>query len=109
GNRQGDREGNREEGHESEETHSIQTRSAPPTDVITQRRLCPSGLFSSPQCCNTFLLGIIGLGCNTPNSIQKLLDYDDFRKECGKSAQKAQCCVAPVENQAILCLPAYNP
>lgn len=25
--------------------------------------ICPDGLFSNPQCCDTQLLGIIGLGC----------------------------------------------
>ncbi|PNP49450.1 hypothetical protein THARTR1_09772 [Trichoderma harzianum] len=27
-------------------------------------RVCPEGLYSNPQCCNSYLLGILGLDCH---------------------------------------------
>ncbi|UKZ74236.1 hypothetical protein TrVFT333_001898 [Trichoderma virens FT-333] len=74
-----------------------------PTD---RPHLCPQGLYSNAQCCDVFLLGIIGLDCKTPSG--KVYDANDFRKECTKTGDKPLCCVAPVADQAILCQPALG-
>ncbi|KAL6830233.1 hydrophobin [Trichoderma camerunense] len=63
--------------------------------------ICPQGLYSNPQCCGSYLLGIIGLDCHTPN--EKFYDSEDLRKECAKAKETALCCVASVSDEAILC------
>ncbi|KAK4077459.1 fungal hydrophobin [Trichoderma aggressivum f. europaeum] len=65
--------------------------------------ICPQGLYNSPQCCNSHLLGIFGLDCHTP--WEKFYDSEDLRQECSKASETALCCVSPVRDQAILCQP----
>ncbi|KAF3068551.1 Hydrophobin-1 [Trichoderma lentiforme] len=65
--------------------------------------ICPQGLYSNPQCCGSWLLGIIGLDCHMPN--EKFYDSEDLRKTCTKAKESALCCVASVSDEAILCQP----
>ncbi|KAK0763842.1 hypothetical protein N5P37_003229 [Trichoderma harzianum] len=63
--------------------------------------ICPKGLYSNPQCCGSYLLGIIGLDCHIPN--EKFYDSEDLRKTCTKTKESALCCVASASDEAILC------
>ncbi|KAI1159957.1 fungal hydrophobin-domain-containing protein [Nemania serpens] len=62
---------------------------------------CPSGLFSSPQCCATDILGVADLDCHSPPAIPQ--SAAEFRYICAAGGQRARCCVVPVLGQAILC------
>ncbi|KAF2821456.1 hypothetical protein CC86DRAFT_302532 [Ophiobolus disseminans] len=63
--------------------------------------LCPTGLYSNPQCCATDVLGAIGLNCAVPSTTQS--NVDDFIKTCASTGQQAKCCVIPVADQDLLC------
>lgn len=46
---------------------------AGPVEVRTgTASICPSGLYSNPQCCATVVLGIVGLNCETREFKQAL-------------------------------------
>lgn len=46
---------------------------AGPVEVRTGTTpICPSGLYSNPQCCDTLVLGIVGLGCEVRKFKQTL-------------------------------------
>ncbi|EME40396.1 hydrophobin-like protein [Dothistroma septosporum NZE10] len=55
----------------------------------------------TPQCCETSVLGVADLACNTPSvsvdSEQSLIN------DCAKTGATAECCVLPVAGQALLC------
>ncbi|KAG5978873.1 beta ketoadipyl CoA thiolase, th1 [Claviceps digitariae] len=85
--------------------------------------LCPSGLYSNPQCCATDVLGVADLNCVNRESIgtlaiyidtnsalaaHKPMDSKDFQQTCASSGKAAQCCVIPVAGQALLCTPAVG-
>ncbi|GAP92420.2 putative hydrophobin-like protein [Rosellinia necatrix] len=63
---------------------------------------CPDGLYSSPQCCATDILGIADLDCHSPSAVPR--DPNEFRYICATGGQRARCCVIPVAGQALLCL-----
>ncbi|OWT43591.1 fungal hydrophobin domain-containing protein [Pochonia chlamydosporia 170] len=64
-------------------------------------KVCPSGLYSNPQCCDTNVLGVAALGCGNPSSAPT--SGDNFKSTCAASGKKAVCCVVPVAGQALLC------
>ncbi|KAG8407040.1 hypothetical protein J3459_016459 [Metarhizium acridum] len=74
---------------------------AVPTSNTGGSPICPSGLYSNPQCCSTLVLGVIGLDCASPTETPN--DGRNFRDICAKSGQKAACCVLPVAGQDLLC------
>ncbi|KAL6857349.1 fungal hydrophobin domain-containing protein [Trichoderma novae-zelandiae] len=64
--------------------------------------LCPSGLYSNPQCCATSVLGLLDLDCTSPSKTPG--DIEAFNEICAnEGSKKAQCCVIPVAGQALLC------
>ncbi|POR35504.1 Hydrophobin-like protein [Tolypocladium paradoxum] len=65
---------------------------------------CPVGLFNSPQCCATILLGAVGLDCNVPR--KGFHDATGLKNVCAGEGKQAACCVLPVAGQAVLCQPA---
>ncbi|KAF1938521.1 hypothetical protein EJ02DRAFT_329406, partial [Clathrospora elynae] len=63
--------------------------------------LCPTGLYSNPQCCATDVLGAVGLNCAVPST--KPTDDSNFISICAATGQQAKCCVIPVLGQDVLC------
>ncbi|KAI1494592.1 hydrophobin [Biscogniauxia mediterranea] len=62
---------------------------------------CPSGLYSSPQCCATDVLGVADLDCHSPSS--SFTSSSSFQSVCAAGGQRARCCVIPVLGQSVLC------
>ncbi|KAI1757684.1 fungal hydrophobin-domain-containing protein [Xylaria castorea] len=62
---------------------------------------CPNGLYSSPQCCATDVLGLADLDCHSAPTIPR--SADEFRNICAAGGNRARCCVLPVAGQALLC------
>ncbi|EHK42849.1 hydrophobin [Trichoderma atroviride IMI 206040] len=80
---------------------------AGPVEVRTGTApLCPNGLYSNPQCCDTLVLGIVGLGCEVPTQTPR--DGVDFKNICAKTGDQAVCCVVPVAGQDLLCQTAVG-
>ncbi|PHH70927.1 hypothetical protein CDD83_5315 [Cordyceps sp. RAO-2017] len=65
------------------------------------KSLCAAGLYSSPQCCSTDVLGVAGLDCKAPSSGPT--DLAGFKGICGAAGKSARCCVLPVAGQDVLC------
>ncbi|KAI3340901.1 hydrophobin-like protein [Ustulina deusta] len=72
-----------------------------PTDNTTPVNLCPSFLYSSPQCCATDVLGVADLNCISPSAVP--FSVSNFRDICALGGNRARCCVLPVLGQAVLC------
>ncbi|KAL7919383.1 hydrophobin [Trichoderma austrokoningii] len=69
--------------------------------------LCPTGLYSNPQCCGTNVLGVAALDCHTPDVIPTAGPL--FQAVCAaEGGKEALCCVLPVANQDVLCIPAIG-
>jgi hypothetical protein len=89
--------------------------------VATDYKPCQSTIYSSPQCCATDALGIVGIDCKVRKYtlLQEWLgktfcnlfgclglmicsanfpplDPGHFRRICAESGQQAKCCVLPV-------------
>ncbi|KAI1099479.1 cerato-ulmin [Jackrogersella minutella] len=62
---------------------------------------CAPGLYSSPQCCATDVLGVADLDCATVSKAPS--SPDDFKAICAAGGQRARCCVLPVLGQDVLC------
>ncbi|KAI1506161.1 hydrophobin precursor [Biscogniauxia marginata] len=62
---------------------------------------CSPGLYSTPQCCATDVLGVADLDCATPPEVPT--SAEDFEKVCATGGQRARCCVLPIAGQSILC------
>ncbi|KAI1744604.1 hydrophobin-like protein [Xylaria scruposa] len=76
--------------------------SAAPTDNNpTPYFACPNGLYSSPQCCATDVLGVADLNCHSPSAVPT--SASSFKSICAAGGQRARCCVIPVLGQAVLC------
>ncbi|KAI1187701.1 hydrophobin precursor [Nemania serpens] len=69
----------------------------PPTPYVA----CPPGLYSSPQCCATDVLGVADLDCATVSAVPT--SPSSFAATCAKGGQRARCCVLPVLGQDVLC------
>ncbi|KAK4232711.1 fungal hydrophobin-domain-containing protein [Achaetomium macrosporum] len=78
----------------------ITTRTLTPTAPIPPYVPCP-GLYGTPQCCATDLLGLVALDCESPPSVPA--SPDDFRNICASIGQQARCCLIPLLQQDILC------
>ncbi|KAI5367400.1 Putative cerato-ulmin hydrophobin family, Hydrophobin superfamily [Septoria linicola] len=62
-------------------------------------QVCPSGWV--PQCCQTNVLGVVGLQCgNVPRTITGV---SQFQKTCAKTGHSANCCIIPALGQGIIC------
>ncbi|KAK4220565.1 hydrophobin 2 [Podospora fimiseda] len=66
-------------------------------------RVCPSDVYSNPQCCGLNVAGVLGVDCETPVSV---IDGDAFAESCELHEKGAACCAIPVLGQGILCTPA---
>ncbi|KIE00975.1 Hydrophobin 2, partial [Metarhizium majus ARSEF 297] len=75
---------------------------AAPTSNTGGGSACPSGGYSNPQCCATFLLGLIGLDCKSPGDTPS--NGADLKNICANTGHQALCCVVPVADQALLCV-----
>ncbi|KAI0602727.1 hydrophobin [Biscogniauxia sp. FL1348] len=62
---------------------------------------CPDGLYSSPQCCATDVLGVADLDCHSPSAA--VTSVSTFQATCAAGGQRARCCVLPVLGQSVLC------
>ncbi|KAH6605432.1 hypothetical protein Trco_007139 [Trichoderma cornu-damae] len=85
--------------------------------------LCPSGLYSNPQCCNLDVLGVAGIDCvprkdssskgqMTSQAVvtdkqgtapSKPSNCKSFAGICASIGREPKCCVLPVAGQAVLC------
>ncbi|KAI1358293.1 hydrophobin-like protein [Xylaria arbuscula] len=63
--------------------------------------VCPSGLYSVPQCCATDVLGVADLNCASPSAVPS--SVTNFRDICAAGGNRARCCVIPVLGQDVLC------
>nr|AWT58105.1 hydrophobin [Trichoderma harzianum]QFR52897.1 hydrophobin [Trichoderma harzianum] len=70
--------------------------------------VCPTGLYSNPQCCSTLVLGIVGLDCSTRNIATSVHDPSAFKNACAAKGAQAVCCVLPVAGQDVLCQTAIG-
>ncbi|KAH8169305.1 fungal hydrophobin domain-containing protein [Sarocladium implicatum] len=77
--------------------------SAAPSAPLDSRQVFQpcSGLYSSPQCCATDVLGVADLDCGQPP--ENPTDADNFSEVCSAIGQRARCCVLPILDQGILC------
>ncbi|KAI1755750.1 hydrophobin-like protein [Xylaria castorea] len=75
--------------------------SATPTYNPTPYHPCPNGLYSSPQCCATDVLGVADLDCHSPSAV--VTSASSFKNVCAAGGQRARCCVIPVLGQSVLC------
>jgi len=68
-----------------------------------QQAVCTSGLYTTPQCCATDVLGIADLDCAAPPVTPT--SNVDFINVCAtvKGGQQAKCCLLPVLGQALVC------
>ncbi|KAI1489597.1 hydrophobin precursor [Biscogniauxia mediterranea] len=62
---------------------------------------CSPGLYSTPQCCATDVLGVADLDCAAPSAVPT--SADSFKTICATGGQRARCCVLPVAGQDVLC------
>ncbi|KAH6876093.1 fungal hydrophobin-domain-containing protein [Alternaria rosae] len=79
----------------------IASAAAAPFTSTGGAALCPTGLYSNPQCCATDVLGVVGLNCAVPATTPT--STTDFIAGCAASGQQAKCCVIPVADQDVLC------
>ncbi|RJE20583.1 Fungal hydrophobin [Aspergillus sclerotialis] len=63
--------------------------------------LCPSGLYSSPQCCSADVAGVADLDCQVPGETAK--NGKDFAKICAKKGKAPKCCVLGLDGIQVLC------
>ncbi|PNP37248.1 hypothetical protein TGAMA5MH_10817 [Trichoderma gamsii] len=64
--------------------------------------ICPTGLYSNPQCCGVNILGVAALDCHTPRA--NVLTGPGFEAVCAaEGGKEAACCVVPVAGQNLLC------
>ncbi|KAM0465382.1 hypothetical protein ACHAPV_001429 [Trichoderma viride] len=64
--------------------------------------VCPTGLYSNPQCCGANVLGVAALDCHTPRT--PVVAGPIFQAVCAaEGGKQALCCVAPVAGQDLLC------
>ncbi|KXJ91704.1 fungal hydrophobin-domain-containing protein [Microdochium bolleyi] len=77
---------------------------APAVDVVESRQTpyvpC-SGLYISPLCCATDVLGVADLDCASPSRV--VTDPADFQAACATGGQRARCCFLPLLGQGVLC------
>ncbi|KAI1419506.1 fungal hydrophobin-domain-containing protein [Xylaria sp. FL1777] len=72
-----------------------------PTSTSSAYDACPGGLYSNAQCCDTDVLGIADLDCNSTPSIPS--SATEFRYICAAGGRRARCCIVPILGQALLC------
>ena len=53
--------------------------------------LCPTGLYSSPQCCAADVIGVAGVDCEVPGESAK--NGKEFARICSKKGKAPKCCV----------------
>ncbi len=80
-----------------ERTSKLETR---------KNNLCGSGLYSTPMCCATDVLGLADLDCSTPHELDS---EKSFIRSCATHGQRARCCAIPALGQALLCTAPGDP
>ncbi|EHK19278.1 uncharacterized protein TRIVIDRAFT_9842, partial [Trichoderma virens Gv29-8] len=60
-----------------------------------------TGLFASPQCCATDVLGVADLDCIVPTTAPQ--NAASFQSTCAASGRRPRCCVLPVAGLGVLC------
>ncbi|EHK22870.1 uncharacterized protein TRIVIDRAFT_222128 [Trichoderma virens Gv29-8] len=66
--------------------------------------LCPTLLYSNPQCCSASVLNIADLDCEPPR--KRPSRKHDFKQICAAQGSDAKCCVLPLLGLGILCTDA---
>lgn len=61
-----------------------------------------SGLYGSPQCCATDVLGVANLDCGEPPAVPT--NASEFQATCATIGQRARCCVLPIVRALLLVL-----
>ncbi|KAF5867598.1 putative hydrophobin protein [Botrytis fragariae] len=70
----------------------------PATLVSRQDAICSSG---NPQCCDTDVLGVADLDCETPPAAYT--DAVSFNKVCADVGKIDMCCDLPILDQGLIC------
>ncbi|KAK2001031.1 hypothetical protein LX36DRAFT_653757 [Colletotrichum falcatum] len=60
-----------------------------------------SGLYDTPLCCATDVLGLANLDCHPPSAVPN--SANNFKEVCASGGQRARCCVLPVIGLGVLC------
>lgn len=63
-----------------------------------------SGLYSTPECCATDVLGVADLDCADPPTVPS--NATEFQSICSAVGQRARCCVLPIVRLHSLVLPS---
>ncbi|KAL7894844.1 hydrophobin [Trichoderma sp. SZMC 28014] len=64
--------------------------------------VCPTGIYSNPQCCGANVLGVAAVDCHTPRA--PVLTGANFQAVCAaEGGKEALCCALPVAGQDVLC------
>jgi len=68
-----------------------------------QQAVCTTGLYTTPLCCATDVLGVADLDCAAPPDTPT--DNTDFISICAtvEGGQQAKCCLLPILGQALVC------
>ncbi|KAG5957354.1 hypothetical protein E4U58_006174 [Claviceps cyperi] len=74
-----------------------------PAAVEARGSLCPSTLYSVPQCCSPNVLNVLSLDCTNPVSASNSWD---FKNSCASVARESLCCTVPLASQGLLCISA---
>ncbi|XP_037042975.1 trihydrophobin-like [Bradysia coprophila] len=65
---------------------------------------CPStGLYGTPYCCQTDVLGLTGIDCETPPTP---VDASNFRETCERKGIQSRCCASnrSSSRKVLLCI-----
>ncbi|KAJ5909521.1 fungal hydrophobin domain-containing protein [Penicillium tannophilum] len=77
---------------------------AQPSSFVKRDSVCPSILYSVPQCCS-IVLNSPPWDCSTPSSAD---DIADFKASCSSSGGTPQCCTVPGATEFDLCTDAIG-
>lgn len=62
--------------------------------IHKRQGVCTEELYTNSVCCDTDILGLATLDCETPRFVPQ--NGTDFRNICASRGQIARCCVAPL-------------
>ncbi|RYO71905.1 hypothetical protein AA0113_g1698 [Alternaria arborescens] len=78
------------------------TKRYPATLVERQSGIC--GGIATPLCCQTDVLGVANLDC--ANAGAGIKTTEEFKAACAEDGTTAQCCIAPLGSDGLICTPA---
>ncbi|KAF2155417.1 hypothetical protein K461DRAFT_292280 [Myriangium duriaei CBS 260.36] len=74
---------------------------AMPANLAPRQATICTGLYGTPQCCATDVLGVADLNCANPPAAPT--SEQNFVDTCAAIGQQARCCAIPILGQALLC------